>query len=189
MFKSSVTRTDFFASLTEKSVVKSFCLTFAFLASWILPIFLWSIVWFEKHGTDNRRTLINKFASSGCWCAIEYFIFAQTLDNIRYIYGPLSKSLCFFIRVVKSTIFFQMFLYLDLIVLSRYLYIFHLKNPAGFADDFWALFFNLWVAMVSLLVKRSYHFVSIQHTMTYYFCCGLDPRISHHSTRRNNFLT
>ena len=33
----------------------------------------------------------------------------------------------------------------DLIILTRYAYVFWLKNPAGFNDDFWVVFFNMWV--------------------------------------------
>ena len=154
--------TDFYTFLTENSFAKVLFLTFSFSATAILPILLLSIIWYEKYGTDTRRTLINKFASSCCWCAIEYLIFVQTSDNIRYVFGPWPKWFCFMIRIVKSAIFFQLFLFIDLIVLSRYVYIFHLKNPAAFDDNFWAFFLNLWVTLAGLLFKGSVHFTADQ---------------------------
>jgi hypothetical protein len=68
-----------------------------------------------------------------------------------------------------------MFLYFDLIILSRYVYIFHLKNPAAFDDDFWALFLNLWVTFASLCFKGTVHFIANQVTIswvTFYRDCS-----------------
>ena len=168
---------DFFSGLTSNSISKNFSLIFAILTSIIIPFFLCSIVWYEKYGSDQRRTLVNKFASCGCWCAIEYLLFPQVADIIRYFHGPLPKYFCLFVRITKSAIFLQMFFYFDLIILSRYAYVFWLKNPAGFNDDFWVSFCNMWVMMMSLLTKSVQHLIINQQTLTYYFCCGTDPRL------------
>jgi hypothetical protein len=36
-----------------------------------------------------------------------------------------------------------------MIMLIRYIFIFWLKNPAGFRDDFWSLFLKVWVTIFS----------------------------------------
>jgi hypothetical protein len=36
-------------------------------------------------------------------------------------------------------------LFFDGIILARYVYIFRLKNPAAFPDDFWHRFLNTWI--------------------------------------------
>ncbi len=38
---------------------------------------------------------------------------------------------------MKNVVSVQLMLFLDCIVFARYVYIFWLKNPAGFHDDFW----------------------------------------------------
>ena len=73
---------DFFSGLTEDKPVKTFCLTFATLVSFVLPFFLYSIIWFEHFGSDNKRTLINRFASLGCWTAMEYFLVFISTYNV-----------------------------------------------------------------------------------------------------------
>jgi hypothetical protein len=38
---------------------------------------------------------------------------------------------------MKNVVSVQLMLFLDCIVFARYVYIFWLKNPAAFHDDFW----------------------------------------------------
>ena len=168
---------DLYSGLTESNLPLILSLIFACLTSIIIPIFLFSIIWYEKFGTDNRRTLLNKLHVCGCWCSLEYIMLAQPIDIIRYLYGPLPKHLCLLARIIKSAIFFQTFLYFDLIVVTRYAYIFWLKNPVGFDDNFLFLFLNLWVMMISYLSKFAQHMTMSRQTMSYYFCCGTDPRL------------
>ena len=165
---------DLYSGLTESNLPLILSLIFACLTLIIIPIFLFSIIWFEKFGPDNRRTLLNKLHVCGCWCSLEYIMLAQPIDIIRYLYGPLPKHLCLLARIIKSAIFFQTFLYFDLIVVTRYAYIFWLKNPVGFDDNFLFLFLNLWVMMISYLSKFSQHMTMSRQTMSYYFCCGTD---------------
>jgi hypothetical protein len=42
----------------------------------------------------------------------------------------------------------QFILYYDAIVIFRYLFIFRLKNPAAFKEDFWSLFVFVWVLVL-----------------------------------------
>ena len=185
----SIRYLDSFKGLTSNNPEKVFSLTFAIVTSIVIPILLYSIIWFEKFGADNKRTLVNKFTSSGIWCAIEYLLFVQTIDIIRFLYGPLPKHVCFWVRIVKNAIFQQMFLFFDMIILSRYAYIFLLKNPAGFNDDFWATFMDIWVVLFSFLVKASQYITEPNQPLTYYFCCGSDPRLHFQIKTRNHLLT
>ena len=176
MLNSSLPVSDFFSNLTDGKPTKFLFLTFATLTSLTLPIFLYFIIWFEKFGSDNKRTLINKFASFGIWFSIQYYLLLVTSDIFRFVYGPLPRPVCLTLRIVKSAMFLQIFIYFDLIVISRYVYIFLLKNPTGFNDDFWALFLNIWVVMGCLLTKGAYHLVVPHQIITFYFCCGADPK-------------
>jgi hypothetical protein len=59
---------------------------------------------------------------------------------VRYVGGPLPSSLCVLQLHVRNAILTQLMLILDAIVLSRATFIFCLKNPAAFNDDFWCRF-------------------------------------------------
>ena len=130
--------TDFFLALTQDGYTLMVCLTFAMTVSITLPVLIYAIIWYEKHTSDNKRTLINKFVTFGSWSGIEYLVFVQMAENLRYLVGPLPANFCLLVRILRSTLFVELLVYLDLATLTRYIYVFWIKNPAGFNDDFWA---------------------------------------------------
>jgi hypothetical protein len=184
MANSSQEVPDFFSNLADMKPTTYVFITFAILASIINPIFLYFAIWYEKYGSDNKRTVINKFASSLFWCAIQFHLLILPADIFRFLYGPLPKSVCLTFRILKMTNFLQVFVFFDLIVLSRYVYIFVLKNSAGFNDEFWAFFLNIWSTVMCLLTKAAYHLAIPQQAIAYYFCCGIDPKFDNNVNPR-----
>jgi hypothetical protein len=149
---------------------------FCFLSVVLLPILLYSIIWYDKYGTDKRRTFINMLNTSICWLIIEYCVVVQLTEAIRFVYGPLSVNFCFLKTTVRSAYLTQMFLYFDVIALTRYLFIFWLKNPAAFQDDFWNVFVNLWIKGASLIFNGVWFLKAERQIINYYVCSGIDPR-------------
>jgi hypothetical protein len=74
---------DFFCVLLENHPTKIVSLTFAYIFLLTLPPCLWSIIWFERFGSDSKRTFVNKILSSLCWCAIEWGVFVHIPYIIR----------------------------------------------------------------------------------------------------------
>ena len=124
---------------------------FVFLSTCILIPTLYSIIQYEKFGSDNKRTVLNKLAASICWCAILIEILVQIPEWIRYCFGPLSSFFCYLHLVIKNTLAIQLMLLFDAISILRYIFIFWLKNPYSFCDDFWTVFLNLWMFSFSLM--------------------------------------
>jgi hypothetical protein len=60
--------------------------------------------------------------------------------------------------------------------LSRYLYVFYLKNPSEFQDEFWHTFINLWVGCFGFLSQFTYLYLPGHQPINYYFCIGVDPK-------------
>ena len=116
----------------------------------LIPIFC-SIIWYEKFGSDNKRTVLNKLAASICWCAILIEILVQIPEWIRYCFGPLPSFFCYLHLVFTNTLAIQVMLIFDAISILRYIFIFWLKNPYSFCDDFWTVFLNLWMFSFSLM--------------------------------------
>ena len=75
----------------------------------------------------------------------------------------------------RSAIFLEVLLFFDAVAIARYFYIFRLKNPAAFNDDFWSWFFNLWIKSFALLSQASWHLLVERQPMSYYVCTGQDP--------------
>jgi len=65
------------------------------------------------------------------------------------MYGPLPANLCLLSFTIKLAITTQGLLYLNAIILSKYLFIFWLKNPTAFHDDFWSFFYDIWATLLA----------------------------------------
>jgi hypothetical protein len=48
------------------------------------------IIFYEKFGSDKKRTLVNKLISSFCYTIIAWFLIIQTFTLARFIHGPFS---------------------------------------------------------------------------------------------------
>ena len=169
---------DFFAALMYPTPTK---LIF-FFCSFVLIIFgipgFYCIIWFEKYGNDNKRTLLNMFVSLYCWAVTEFVIFVQIPETIRLSFGPLPAFVCGLHAYFRASIVTVMLLYKNASILTRYIFIFWLKNPAAFDDDFWCLFIFIWVHIFSLLFRGTEHFISANMSITYFICTGKEPYIT-----------
>jgi len=79
-----------------------------------------------------------------------------------------------------------MVIFYDCIVLCRYIFIFWLKNPAAFKDDFWSAFLNLWVVLVSVLYNLAWALLPGNQPLPYYFCTGIDPSEGSHLAKKSS---
>jgi len=131
---------NFFSGLTEMTNFKMFSIAFALLGCCIILPTLTGIIWFEKFGSDNKRTLINRLVSSVCWTFIQYVAIVLVVDIIRHLLGPLPNALCFAQVILRSSASSDLLLFYDAIISIRFVYIFVLKNPAAFHDEFWIRF-------------------------------------------------
>jgi hypothetical protein len=152
------------------------CIAFCFATCVVVPVLLAPIIWFDKYGTDNKRTFINMLNTSLCWMIIEYCAAVQLTEAVRFLYGPFSKSFCFLKTIVCSAYVTETLLYFDAIAMTRYLFIFWLKNPAAFQDDFWNVFVKLWINGASLIFNGVWFLKAERQIINYYVCSGIDPR-------------
>ena len=57
----------------------------------------------------------------------------------------------------------------------RYSYIFWLKNPAAFHDEFWCVFINVFANVFGLVSQLTWHQSLPRQPIGYYICSGIDP--------------
>jgi len=69
----------------------------------------------------------------------------------------------------------QCFLYFDAISIIKYLFIFWLKNPAAFQDEFWIIFINTWIKGFSFIFNFIWFYTAEHQIINYYICTGKDP--------------
>ena len=163
---------DFFHVLIENNEERRICVGIAILATIFGPPLLLCIIWFERFGSDNKRTLLNRLVAMNCWTGIEVLLLSNIPEIVRFTYGPLPELFCS-IRVIFATAFGWMFiLYIDVILIVRYIFIFWLKNPSAFCDDFWCYFIGIWIHGFSLISLFVWHLLAKFQTMGYYICTG-----------------
>ena len=86
---------DLFPSLTENNPARLIAWSFALISTIIAPPIFYFIIWFERYGNDNKRTLINMFVSMYCSTLIGFLCTSQVLELVRFSYGPLPGPICF----------------------------------------------------------------------------------------------
>ena len=166
---------DFFAFMMIRSNFAIFSITISTLGVIFVPILLFSIIWFGRYGSDKEITFLNMITSASCWIGIEYNCIIQTTEIIRFGIGPLPEWFCFLKTLLRNAYVTQVFLYFDTIALTRYLFIFWLKNPAAFHSDFWILFLNIWIRGASLIFNGVWSIKSEHQIIHFYVCSGIDP--------------
>jgi len=167
---------DFFHVLTDNNFEKWVGLAF------LLPVVLsgipalCGIIWFEKNKCE-RRTLLNRLVSYNCWVGVVYLASKMT-DVYRSIVGPLPAWVCCIHVVLLTSIVWMFLLGLDAIALTRYLFIFWLKNPMAFSDDFWIAFIRVWITAVSVFTLGTWHAIADFNVIGFYSCSGHDFTIA-----------
>jgi hypothetical protein len=139
-----------------------------------IPLF-YSIIWYEKYGTNDLQTIVNQFFSAICWNMIAWNVSVQLITIFRYTTGPINSNICLLTLLTRRTLTTILLLLFDAISLMRYLYIFHLKNIAAFKDDFWYRFVCIWVVGFSLILQFVNASMPGQKPLGYNVCCGQFP--------------
>ena len=164
-----------FDGLLQNRMSKTLSIIFSFLSVPFIVALLYGIIWFERFGTDNKRTLINKLVASQCWAFIQFYSFCQTLDAISFIVGGLPRFVCFGQLILKTSYKTQFLLFFDSSILVQYLFIFWVKNPAAVNDDFWSHFVSMWIAGFSLIFNFAKFYIAHRQPIAYYICNAAMP--------------
>ena len=137
-----------------------------FFVNMINVLLLYGIIWFEHFGSDSKRMLRNRLVSANCWNAMIGVPFLHLLDTINYVSGPKPESFCFFVTFVRNAIKTNGLLIMNFIAISRYYFLFWMKNPAGVDDEFWSLAITIW----SHTFSAGYNFIMVE--LPRQVCCS-----------------
>ena len=106
------------------------------------------IIWFERYGSDLRRILIYRLVSCICWCLLQGMIFLWLADVVLYFYRPFPLWICYLQIIYRQAVILRLILLFDSIIITRYIFIFWLKNPLHFDDEFWCSFINWSISVI-----------------------------------------
>ena len=173
-FTQNEEKEKYFPGLFENRTSKFAFLICSLILSLIDVILSWGIIWYEKFGSDNRRTLINKLVASICWRMIFWILMCQSLDIWRYSFGPLPIWICTLHVIAKSSMRVQFLFLFDAIQLTKYIFVFHLKNPSAVTEEFWSMFINVLIILLSYIFAFGIFFIDPRKQIQYYTCADLD---------------
>jgi hypothetical protein len=159
--------TDLYSYISENSPEKIICLSISIVGI---------IFGLPKKNTSNHKTTLIHIVFNFClWTCFEYILFVEILDVCRYIFGPLASYICYLKIILRSSLACIMYLYINATLVMKYVYIFWLKNPAAFNDNFWSYFIVIWAHMAALVCPGVYHFLTTSQPLEFYACTGQDP--------------
>ena len=164
-----------FDELYRNRMSKILSILFSFTTAPFVVALFYGIVWYERYGTDNKRTLINKLVASQCWAFIQYYSVLQTIETITFMVGGLPSFICFGQVMMKNSYKTQFLLFFDSSIFVQYLFIFWVKNPAAVNDDFWSYFVSMWIAGFSLIFNFAKFYTAHTQPISYYICNGAMP--------------
>ena len=128
---------DFFEMLYFPRASKFIIMTSAFILVSFNLVLLYGVIWFERFGSDLKRTLVNKFVASICWATAGIIVFGHGLTLTRFLFGPLPRPVCWMRTLFLSSAVTSILIFMDGILIAKFFYVFVLKNPAAMQDDFW----------------------------------------------------
>ena len=137
----------------------------------VTPIYC-SIIWYERFGTDHRRSLLNQLVASTCWNGALYNLISIPLEVILSLFGPFGDTFCSVQMVVKNAGVFHVANMIISITLTKYLSIFVLKNPLAVKSEFWCFFINLVSTFGPLLSEIVFTILPGKPPMNFYVCKG-----------------
>ena len=116
-FSQNLSHIDFYNHFFEPRPSLIFMATTSALITPVSVGLFYFTIWFEINGPDARRSLINRLVTPICTACIIYLLLPQTIDLVRYFYGPLPDKVCFFNIYIKNAVnlageFFYIFLLL-----------------------------------------------------------------------------
>jgi hypothetical protein len=119
--------------------------------------------------------LTNKLVSMICWNGIVGVPIIYLSDTLMFFLAPLSRETCFFIGLYRFVMKSNLMMFLNAIVISKFAFIFCLKNPAAIDDDFWSLFITIWSVGFSFTFNVSRFLQRRRQMIYYYICVDVDP--------------
>ena len=148
---------------------------FALLVSLFGALLSLTIIWFEKSRSGYMNTLMDKLKVYFCWVTLLSAPIIKTLNILNYYFGPLNYSTCFFLNVFRNIFKSNMLFYFNCIAISRYIFIFWMKNPTSIDENFWATMISLSSILFSCILNTVASLLPQRYSIFLYICSDTDP--------------
>jgi len=176
--------TEIYAIFEENSAKTGGLVLFGFWAVISYPLFYYAL---EYEKDQSNRTLINELVAGIVMLQMTTTFLVNLTSFTLFSFGPLPTYVCHFDEIMRPVQIFQIILLLDAILIVRYMFVFHLKNPTATQDDFWTFFIILWSFLASVLVHFVFAFLPGYKVSMVYICLGRFPAGHNLTYAKRNF--
>jgi len=132
-------------------------------------------IWFERSRSGYMNTLMDKLKVSFCWTTLISCPIIDVLNILNYFFGPLKYSTCFFLYVFRNIVKSNLLFYFNCVAISRYIFIFWMKNPTSIDENFWATVISLSSVLLSCVLNVAASLLPQRHSIFLYICSDSDP--------------
>jgi hypothetical protein len=168
-------QSDFFAELYSDTWLKQFTIVIFFFGSAFGLIFELGIIWYERNGDHNYRTVVNQLFSTTSWMVVFWILLVYIPQGVRYLAGPLNATYCA-IHIFLNTFFVScMVLMVDCIIFVRCIFIFKFSSFAVANDNLIASFLQVTTMSISFWVAITRHMNFDKMPLQYFMCSGNNP--------------
>ena len=134
---------------------------------------MFGIVWYEEN--IRTRTLINQFNSLACWPAILYSVWNIGFAASRFILGPLNEAMCGLDFIIVNTAFMCPVIFIDYIIISKYILANYMRNPVALDDELLKLLAAEPAVMLSFLSQLVLFILPGRNPLRFSMCVGKIP--------------
>jgi hypothetical protein len=177
---SNIKSGHFYSGFMELESLKLFYIIFHIILTFLAPVILYSIVWYERFGSDLMyRTLSNRILSHICLISIARCLIAR-IANVGYVFMiPLSSSTCDVIMFIGRYGVLCSFIEIVIWQLVKYFYIFRWKYLVCWNDEFFATFLTL-CNMLLTAVFLFFTYMTGHHNaeLDFHLCTGRSTSIN-----------
>ena len=162
---------DFYAT-NQNSPITIILFLYGLVTGIAAPI---SVIWFERNCGNNFRTLINQMLATASWYCLIYTLLVYIPDGLRFVYGPFGEIFCNIHLITKDILWPGLVLTEDVMIVLRYIFVFHFKNFGIINDDLVARILNLSIVTIAIWASAVRRLSPGKFPLYYYLCTGNDP--------------
>jgi hypothetical protein len=166
---------NFYAGLMEWDGFKVFFLVFQILLTFVVPVLLYSVIWYEKNCFElNYRTVLNYILSHICMISIARSFVVRIPHAIMLLTAPYSTGTCNFIVFIGRYSFLCIHTELCIWQVVKFLYIFQWKHIVILNENFLAIYLAMWNFLMSLTFVFTTYMIGYHNAEPdFHICTGI----------------
>ena len=169
----SIQKKCVYGPIYDNNITKILGLVYAITVSAIITPLVYLVTLFERQ--NPLRILLSQLFSKIIFIGILFVIFVEVPNYFIYIVGPLPEFMCSIEIVLRAAFTISILILLNAILIARYIFLFHTKNPTATQHDYWTHFLSIWSLGVGIITEIVFLLMPGKNPNYFYICLGKIP--------------